>query len=545
MTVAEDEIVDVREPDPRAGGAQRLAPAIEAPRYGLEARPVVLGRNVIVEDDHDLGPPRAFATISAGSFTSAIESVSTPASIAAPANSMIGHHRVRPFIGQHPTSIPSGQWVCLGRSPSVTSRRPPWYAIVHLLARVPIARALSPSAGRTMAAPRAVASSAMAPYNGSRSPGCPVANSIRSRRRAAPASRSPIALARVHHRDPASMSGDPSVASASIGTPGGLAHDPHDVLEAERLGHVRRPKSLSGSCSTSFRMLPNTLWCGCPAGPPPRRPRGARSNSSADTAGAPSARRAPADGRVGSDNVQGTTIVRGGSVLRIEGAVVVVAGASSGIGEAAALAFAQRGARVVLAARRTGRLDAIVERIERSGGEALAATCDVTEPEQLDALRVVTEEVYGPADVLRQQRGDARRRRAHDPRLRHRSRTSPTRTSSACMFATRAFLPSMLARGKGHVVNIGSLAGRFATPGNAIYGATKHAVVAFSEAMNYETEGRNVRVTSVNPGFVDTEGFPQGALPDWVVLKMRTGDRRDREGGPATTSRPSTPSRDG
>jgi short-subunit dehydrogenase len=90
------------------------------------------------------------------------------------------------------------------------------------------------------------------------------------------------------------------------------------------------------------------------------------------------------------------------------------------------------------------------------------------------------------------------------------------------MFATRAFLPEMLARGKGHVVNIGSLAGRFATPGNEIYGATKHAVVAFSEALNYETERRNVRVTAVNPGFVDTEGFPQGDLPDWMVLNMRT-----------------------
>ncbi|MGH2681535.1 MAG: SDR family NAD(P)-dependent oxidoreductase, partial [Actinomycetota bacterium] len=90
------------------------------------------------------------------------------------------------------------------------------------------------------------------------------------------------------------------------------------------------------------------------------------------------------------------------------------------------------------------------------------------------------------------------------------------------LFGTRAFLPGMLARGKGHVVNIGSLAGRFATPGNPIYGATKHAVVAFSEAMNYETEGRNVHVTSVNPGFVDTEGFPQGDLPDWAVLEMGT-----------------------
>src|ERR687896_149292 len=89
-----------------------------------------------------------------------------------------------------------------------------------------------------------------------------------------------------------------------------------------------------------------------------------------------------------------------GSFLRIEGAVVVVAGASSGIGAATAAAFAERGARVVLAARRTERLDAVVERIERSGGKALAATCDVTEPEQLTTPRVVTEEVFGPADVL-------------------------------------------------------------------------------------------------------------------------------------------------
>jgi short-subunit dehydrogenase len=90
------------------------------------------------------------------------------------------------------------------------------------------------------------------------------------------------------------------------------------------------------------------------------------------------------------------------------------------------------------------------------------------------------------------------------------------------MLATRAFPPGMLARGKGHVVNVASLAGRFATPGNAIYGATKHAVVAFSEAVHYEAEGRNVRVTAVNPGFVDTEGFPQGDLPGWAVLNMDT-----------------------
>jgi NADP-dependent 3-hydroxy acid dehydrogenase YdfG len=201
--------------------------------------------------------------------------------------------------------------------------------------------------------------------------------------------------------------------------------------------------------------------------------------------------------------------------------VVVVTGASSGIGEATALAFSKAGARVVLAARRTERLDAIVARIEKGGGKALAATCDVTRPDQLEMLRVVTEEVFGPTDVLVNSagmRGGGELTTLTYDRIEEHVELNVL----GVMFATRAFLPEMLARGKGHVVNLGSLAGRFATPGNAIYGATKHAVVAFSEAMNYETERRNVFVTSVNPGFVDTEGFPQGDLPGWAVLKMRT-----------------------
>jgi uncharacterized protein len=76
----------------------------------------------------------------------------------------------------------------------------------------------------------------------------------------------------------------------------------------------------------------------------------------------------------------------------------------------------------------------------------------------------------------------------------------------------------MIARGRGHVVNIASLAGRFATPGASVYTATKHAVVAFSESVNYEVEGRTVHVTSVNPGFVATEGFPANGVPGRLVM---------------------------
>lgn len=200
---------------------------------------------------------------------------------------------------------------------------------------------------------------------------------------------------------------------------------------------------------------------------------------------------------------------------------MVVTGASSGIGEATALAFAHRGAKVVVAARRTGRLDDLVRRIERTGAHALAATCDVTEPAQLETLRAVTEEAFGPADVLVNSaglRGGGEFAKQPYGDIEHHVRVNVL----GVLFAARAFLPAMLARGRGHVVNVGSLAARFATPGNPVYGATKHAIVAFSEAMHAEAEARNVFVTCVNPGFVDTEGFPQGDLPGWAVLEMPT-----------------------
>jgi short-subunit dehydrogenase len=78
----------------------------------------------------------------------------------------------------------------------------------------------------------------------------------------------------------------------------------------------------------------------------------------------------------------------------------------------------------------------------------------------------------------------------------------------------------MLRDGHGHIVNVASLAGRFAAPGTGVYSATKHAVVAFSESTNYDAEGRGVHVTAVNPGFIDTEGFPQDGLPSWMVMRV-------------------------
>lgn len=193
--------------------------------------------------------------------------------------------------------------------------------------------------------------------------------------------------------------------------------------------------------------------------------------------------------------------------MELRGSVVVVTGASSGFGELTALRLGRAGADVVLAARRLERLEALAERIAAEGGRALAVRCDVTELDQLTELRDRVASEFERCDALINNAGirgggpfetvDAERLdRVIDVNLR------------GVVLGTKLFLPMMLDRGRGHVVNVASLAGRFATPGAAIYGATKHAVVAFSEALYHELGPKGILVTSVNPGFSPTEGFP-------------------------------------
>jgi short-subunit dehydrogenase len=201
----------------------------------------------------------------------------------------------------------------------------------------------------------------------------------------------------------------------------------------------------------------------------------------------------------------------------LSGATAVITGASAGIGEATAVAFARRGTRVVLAARRLDRLEELAERIQEHGGTALAVRCDVGDQKQVAALPVVVREAFGRCDVLVNNAGIPGGGEFADLSLEQIEEVVRVNLLGV-LYGTRAFWPAMTAQGRGHVVNVASLAGCFATPGASIYTATKHAVVAFSEALNYEGEPRGVLVTAVNPGFVPTEGFPATDRPSFLTL---------------------------
>lgn len=192
--------------------------------------------------------------------------------------------------------------------------------------------------------------------------------------------------------------------------------------------------------------------------------------------------------------------------MELIGAVAVVTGASSGFGELTALALAREGASVALAARRVDRLEAVAARIRERGGRALAIRCDVAEVRDLEGLRDEVQREFGRCDVLVNNAGipgGGPFAEVSMEQIEHVTRVNYL----GVVYGTKMFLPMMLDQARGHIVNVASLAGRFAAPGASLYTASKHAVVAFSESLNLTTRDKGVLVTSVNPGFARTEAF--------------------------------------
>jgi NADP-dependent 3-hydroxy acid dehydrogenase YdfG len=188
----------------------------------------------------------------------------------------------------------------------------------------------------------------------------------------------------------------------------------------------------------------------------------------------------------------------------LSGRVVAVTGASSGIGEATALACAEAGAAVSLAARRTDRIDALAERIRSAGGTALAIETDVGDEAQASAFVRRTHEELGRLDVLVNNAGVMLLGPIEDAPTDEWRRMVDANVFGV-LYCTHAALPLMREQGGGHIVNVSSVAGRVARAGAGVYNLTKFGVGAFSEALRQEGVAHNIRVTLIEPGAVDTE----------------------------------------
>jgi NADP-dependent 3-hydroxy acid dehydrogenase YdfG/DNA-binding transcriptional MerR regulator len=187
-----------------------------------------------------------------------------------------------------------------------------------------------------------------------------------------------------------------------------------------------------------------------------------------------------------------------------DGRVALVTGASSGIGEATAWSLAAHGIRVAVAARRTDRLEALVERIEQAGGEAIALSVDVTDEQQVQMMVHRLQEQWGRLDILVNSAGLMLLGPIAGADTEEWRRMISTNVLGL-LYATHAVLPMMQAQGSGHIVNISSLAGRIARAGSGVYNATKWGVGAFSEALRQECARDHIRVTVIEPGIVETD----------------------------------------
>jgi NADP-dependent 3-hydroxy acid dehydrogenase YdfG len=199
---------------------------------------------------------------------------------------------------------------------------------------------------------------------------------------------------------------------------------------------------------------------------------------------------------------------------QLAGKVALVTGASSGIGEAAALCLAEAGATVVVCARRDDRLSELVARIEAAGGKALAIPGDMTVEDDARGAVDKTVTAFGRIDILINSAGimeaggiencdTAIYRRVIDINL------------MGTVYASAAAVPHMLEQGGGDIITISSLAGRKGGPMTSAYSASKHAVNMMTDGMRQELGGRNIRVTTLMPGATETEVADSISDPQW------------------------------
>jgi NADP-dependent 3-hydroxy acid dehydrogenase YdfG len=192
------------------------------------------------------------------------------------------------------------------------------------------------------------------------------------------------------------------------------------------------------------------------------------------------------------------------SAARLDGLAVAVTGASSGIGEATALALAEQGARVALGARRADRLEALAERIEAAGGVALALPTDVSDEEQAREFVTAARQRFGRLDALVNNAGVMQLGPIEAAPTEEWRRMVGVNVFGV-LYCTHAALPIMREQGGGHIVNVSSVGGKVVGTYSGVYSLTKFGLGAFTEALRRESIEAGIRVTLVVPGATATE----------------------------------------
>ena len=203
----------------------------------------------------------------------------------------------------------------------------------------------------------------------------------------------------------------------------------------------------------------------------------------------------------------------------IQGKVIVITGASSGLGEAAARHLGKEGATVVLGARRLDRIEALAKELTQAGGKALAMATDVTDAAQVKALVDAAVQVFGRVDVMLNNAGLMPHSPLERLKIADWSRTIDVNIKGV-LHGIAAALPHMQRQKSGQIINVSSVAGHKVGTGNAVYAATKTAVRVISEGLRQEVKPYNIRTTIISPGAVATE-LPESATEPDVAANLR------------------------
>jgi serine 3-dehydrogenase len=193
-------------------------------------------------------------------------------------------------------------------------------------------------------------------------------------------------------------------------------------------------------------------------------------------------------------------------MTELKNKIVFITGASSGIGQASAVEFAKQGARLILAARRRERLEDLKTHLEKEyQAKVHLITLDVRNQKDVQKAVDSLPAEWANIEILLNNAGLSRGlEKIHEGVIQNWEEMIDTNVKGL-LYVTRAVMPGMVKRNAGHIVNIGSIAGHEVYPAGNVYNATKHAVKALNKAMRMDAFGTNIRVTSVDPGFAETE----------------------------------------